>query len=95
MMVKRAAGQPAARFWTARCYAGKIQLTAPNGTVYALERGRAVEAFGASLFRDTAFGKTNKGTIDAIRASEKYLVPNVSGYDVNQDCQQVDDRRWR
>ena len=74
---------------------GRIWLTAPNGTVYALERGRAVEAFGASLFRDTAFGKTNKGTIDAIRASEKYLVPNVSGYDVTQDCQQVDDRRWR
>ncbi len=74
---------------------GRIWLTAPNGTVYALERGRAVEAFGASLFRDTAFGKTNKGTIDAIRAPENYLVPNVRGYDVTQDYQQVDDRRWR
>ena len=74
---------------------GRICLTAPNGTVYALERGRAVEAFGASLFRDTAFGEKNKGTIDAIRAPENYLVPNVRGYDVTQDYQQVDDRRWR
>ena len=52
-------------------------------------------SLGASLFRDTAFGKTNKGTIDVIRASENYLVPNVRGYDVTQDYQQVDDRRWR
>ena len=74
---------------------GRIWLTAPNGIVYALERGRAVEAFGASLFRDTAFGEKNKGTIDAIRASENYLVPNMRGYDVTQDYQQVDDRRWR
>ena len=73
---------------------GKIWLTAPNGTVYAHEKGKAMKALGASLFRDTAYGNANK-KIDAIRAPENYLVSNQRGYDVTQDYLQVDDWRYR
>ena len=84
--------------WGRRC-AGrawrKIWLTAPNGTVYALEQGKAMKALGASLFRDTAHGNANKEIIDAIRAPENYLVSNQRGYDVTQDYLQADDWRYR
>ena len=73
---------------------GKIWLTTQEETVYALEKGKAMKALGASLFRDTAYGNANK-KIDAIRAPENYLVSNQRGYDVTQDYLQVDDWRYR
>ncbi len=72
---------------------GKIWLTAPNGTVYALEKGRAPKVLGASLLRDTTYGKANEEQFAAVRKPENFIVPGVRGYDVRADYEEMDDGR--
>lgn len=48
---------------------------------------------GASLLRDTAYGKANEEQFAAVRKPENFIVPGVRGYDVRADYEEMDDGR--
>ncbi len=48
---------------------------------------------GASLLRDTTYGKANEEQFAAVRKPENFIVPGVRGYDVRADYEEMDDGR--
>ena len=63
----------------------------PNGALS--KKGRAPKVLGASLLRDTAYGKANEEQFAAVRKPENFIVPGVRGYDVRADYEEMDDGR--
>ena len=60
---------------------------------YASKKGRAPKVLGASLLRDTTYGKANEEQFAAVRKPENFIVPGVRGYDVRADYEEMDDGR--
>lgn len=48
---------------------------------------------GASLLRDTTYGKANEEQFAVVRKPENFIVPGVRGYDVRADYEEMDDGR--
>ena len=48
----------------------------PNGAL-CFEKGRAPKVLGASLLRDTTYGKANEEQFAAVRKPENFIVPGV------------------
>ena len=58
-----------------------------------LRKKKSAKGAGASLLRDTTYGKANEEQFAVVRKPENFIVPGVRGYDVRADYEEMDDGR--